>query len=47
MLLSSLFSGLTVTQAGWMQVNLAAFPLLVVVLLAVLWLMWLQRTRLS
>lgn len=47
MLLSSLFSGLTVTQAGWMQVNLAAFPLLIVVLLAVLWLMWRQRTRLS
>ena len=36
--LSSLFSGLIVTSAGWERVNLAALPLVVLVAVAILWL---------
>ena len=41
--LSSFASGLIVTNAGWDNVNLAALPLIVVVLLAIGWLWVMQR----
>ena len=37
MLLSSFSSGVTVTNAGWAQVNLFALPLIAVVLIALVW----------
>jgi MFS family permease len=42
MVLSSLASGMIVTSAGWEKVNLAALPLIAVVLVAVGWL-WLRE----
>ena len=37
MLISSLTSGMTVTQAGWERVNLLALPLIVVIVIALAW----------
>jgi len=45
MTVSSLASGLIVTNAGWERVNLAALPPLGVVMAAILWLVWRGRTR--
>lgn len=45
MTVSSLGSGVIVTSAGWERVNLAALPLLGVVMVAILWLAWRMRTR--
>ena len=45
MALSSFSSGLTVTSAGWTRVNLLALPLIAVVVAALLWFAFHQRTR--
>ena len=45
MALSSFSSGLTVTGAGWTRVNLLALPLIAVVVAALLWFAFHQRTR--
>src|SRR2546423_2259958 len=43
--ISSFSSGLTVTSAGWTRVNLLALPLIAVVVAALLWFAFHQRTR--
>ena len=43
MALSSFTSGLIVTNAGWEKVNLAALPLIGIVLVAIVWLWLMQR----
>jgi len=45
MAVSSFSSGLTVTGAGWTRVNLLALPLIAVVVAALLWFAFHQRTR--
>ena len=45
MALSSFSSGLTVTSAGWTRVNLLALPLIAIVVAALLWFAFHQRTR--
>jgi MFS family permease len=45
MAVSSFSSGLTVTSAGWTRVNLLALPLIAVVVTALLWFAFHQRTR--
>jgi MFS family permease len=45
MAVSSFSSGLTVTSAGWTRVNLLALPLIAVVVAALLWFVFHQRTR--
>jgi MFS family permease len=45
MAVSSFSSGLTVTSAGWTRVNLLALPLIAVVVAALLWFAFHQRTR--
>ena len=45
--LSSLFSGMIVTSAGWERVNLAALPLVLLVAVAILWLAAKQRSAVA
>jgi hypothetical protein len=45
MAVSSLSSGMIVTNAGWEKVNFAALPLVAVVIAALLWLALGMRTR--
>ena len=45
MAISSLTSGMTVTSAGWMRVNLVALPLVAVIAAAIAWYALHERGR--
>ncbi|MGQ0655605.1 MAG: MFS transporter, partial [Betaproteobacteria bacterium] len=45
MLISSVSSGMAVTQAGWERVNLLALPLIVIVTMALVWYVVHSRAR--
>jgi hypothetical protein len=45
MVISSLTSGITVTEAGWHRVNLYALPLVACVAIAIVWYALHERSR--